>query len=51
MPQTIKFKTKKEAKERLNLMLLDENYHNCQIVKIDGDLINKGYIVKFNTQK
>lgn len=50
MAQSIKFKTKNEANKRLKLMQSDKNLFNCEVEKIKGDNINKGYIVKFNTQ-
>ena len=44
---SIKFKTKKEATERMKLMKeCIDKYRNISILKIEGDVLNKGYYVK-----
>ena len=48
---TIKFKTKKEAEESLDLMKnhneSNAQFKNLRIEKINGNKLNHGYIVRF----
>ena len=48
---TIKFKTKKEAKNHLNLMKnnneSDTEFRNLKIQKIEGDKLNEGWVINF----